>query len=208
VDVPGLLYGSVGLALSFALHWIGMFRRADAWLFDLLHKPLFHESVADLPSMPLVITAVAVFCYGISFAVLDSPDLWRRVVLGVTAMVLTLAMVPAFAVWNVYFSPFVQLVGVFWSWFCVVIYTQHHRMPCDPVYAEIQMSKPEPELLEPMGKPTAEPVIIEHPHEFMELTETPEEKYKPKSGDIVQEKKQVPKRSVKRKRSNKKKKRR
>jgi len=157
LNTPALLYGSVGLLLSYALHWIGMFKHADALLLESLSKPLFHEGVADQPTMLSVIVVAAVFCYGIAFAVLDSPSVWRRVLLGFTAMILTVAMVPTFAVWNIYFSPFVQLVGVFWSWFCVVIYTQHHRMPCDSIYSKIDMSQPEAELIPPLDQAPAEP---------------------------------------------------
>lgn len=181
VDVPGVLYGSIGLALSFALHWAGVLRRADAWLFDLLHGPLFHDGVPDLAPVPLVIACAAAFCYGVAFAVLDSAALWRRIVLGVTAAVLTLAMVPAFAVWNVYFSPVVQLIGVFWSWFCVTIYTQHHQMPCDPVHIDIQMSPPEPELLQPIDHSPPEPVSFHKKEKKAEKeTPDPQDKYRPK----------------------------
>lgn len=134
VDVPGLLYGSVGLALGIALQWMGAFKRADGWIYEWLNKPLFRDSAPELPTIQLTTLIAAVFCYGLAFAVLDSVGMWRKVVLGVTAMVLTLAMVPAFAVWNVYFSPVLQITGVFWSWFCVVLYAQHHRMPCDSVH--------------------------------------------------------------------------
>lgn len=157
LNMPALLYGSVGLLLSYALHWIGMFKRADALLLESMSKPLFHEGVADQPTMLSVMVVAAVFCYGIAFAVLDSPSVWRRVLLGITAMILTVAMVPTFAVWNIYFSPFVQLVGVFWSWFCVVIYTQHHRMPCDSGYSKIDMSQPEAELIPPLNQSPEEP---------------------------------------------------
>ena len=183
VDIPGMLYGSVGVVLSFTLYWLGVFKRADSWLFDFLHKPLFHEGVPELLSMVIMATVAAVFCYGVAFSVLGSAGLWRKIVLGVTAIVLTLAMVPAFAVWNIYCSPVLQLVGVFWSWFCVVIYTQHHQMPCDPVHVDLQMAPPEPELLEPLVEPIAEPVIIEHSHDVMELPKTTESRYKPISED-------------------------
>ena len=113
--MPALLYGSVGLLLSYALHWSGMFKRVDALLLETMSNPFFHEGVAAQPTMLSVMVVAGVFCYGIAFAVLDSPSVWRRVLLGITAMILTVAMVPAFAVWSIYFSPFVQLVGVFWS---------------------------------------------------------------------------------------------
>ena len=179
VGVSGLLYGSVGLALSFALYWIGMFRRADAWFFDLLHEAWFSGGVPHLASVSIVVIVAAIFCYGVAFAMLDSAATWRRFVLGVTALVLTLAMVPAFAVWNVYFSPFVPVVGVFWSWFCVLIYTRHHQMPCDCVHVDMRMSPPEPELLQPVDKPINKPVVIERPHALMGLEEAAEDKYKP-----------------------------
>lgn len=157
LNMPALLYGSVGLLLSYALHWIGMFKRVDALLLESMSNPFFHEGVAAQPTMLSVMVVAGVFCYGIAFAVLDSPSVWRRVLLGITAMILTVAMVPTFAVWSIYFSPFVQLVGVFWSWFCVVIYTQHHRMPCDSIYSKIDISQPDAELIPPLDQSPEEP---------------------------------------------------
>lgn len=127
----------------------------------------------------------AVFCYGIAYAVLDSAGLWRRIVLGITAVVLTLAMVPAFAVWDIYFSPFVQLVGVFWSWFCVVLYTQHHQMPCDPMHVDIQMGPSEELLMQPMDHVLDLPMDAEHVHEQEKRIEREEDKYKPPVEEVV-----------------------
>ena len=189
VDVPGLLYGSIGLGLGVALQWMGACRRADGWLFGKLHEPLFHGEGVELPAMQLSILVAALFCYGVAFAVLDSAAMWRKIVLGITAVVLSLAMVPAFAVWGVYFSPFLQVVAVFWSWFCVVLYTQHHHMPCDPVHVEIEMTPPEPELLQPIEKTPHEPVTLPKKKSGKKSKKNQpaagktgsEDKYKPKS---------------------------
>lgn len=186
VDVPGLLYGSVGLGLSVVLQWLGAYQRADSWLFGLLHEPLFRGGTPDLPAFELSIFFGAVFCYGIAYAVLDSALIWRKVVLGVTAVALSLAMIPAFAVWNVYFSPFLQVVGVFWSWFCVVLYTQHHQMPCDPVHVDVRISAPEPELLQPMGAAEktnkVQKTSAKKPKQKKKKKTSADDKYKPKSG--------------------------
>lgn len=185
VGVPGLLYGSAGLAFTVVLHGIGLYRRADTWLFDLLSVPLFNRGIPDLPSVSLRVLCAAIFCYGVAYAILDSAALWRRMVLGLTAVVLTLAMIPAFAVWNVYFSPFIQIVGVFWSWFCVVIYTRHHHMPCDQSDVDLQISAPEPELLVPLDHAPSEPVVIQKKTQpttekiEVEKKTNPEDKYKP-----------------------------
>lgn len=178
VDMPGLLYGSVGLALSLALHWMGVLKRADVYLMELLHQPLFRGGNPNLPSMALLILLTAVFCYGVAFAVLDSPEVWRRVLLGVTAIVLSLAMIPAFAVWNIYFSPFIQIVGVFWSWFCVMVYTQHHSMPCDGRPFELRITDPEPELLEPLREVPKKSVVAKK--KTAKKKKKLEDKYKPK----------------------------
>ena len=53
-------------------------------------------------------------------------------------------------------------------------------MPCDPVYAEIQMSKPEPKLLQPLDHAPAEPVLLPKKKKKAKK-KFPEDKYKPKS---------------------------
>lgn len=131
VGGPGLLYGGVGLSLAVAMQMLGLFMRGDARLQQALLDPVFRGRLPDVLSTPVLVMMGAALCWGLAFAVLDSAGTWRRIVLGVTMLVIVLAMVPTFAVWNVYFSPFLPLVGVFWTWFCTMMYVNHHVMPCD-----------------------------------------------------------------------------
>lgn len=138
VGGPGLLYGGVGLVLAMTMQMLGLFKSGDARLKKWLLEPVFHGDMPDTLVIPALILITAVFCFGLAFAILDSVGTWRRVILGITMMALTIAMVPTFAVWHVYFSPFVLLVGVFWTWFCTMMYVSHHVMPCDSLSFKIQ----------------------------------------------------------------------
>jgi len=125
-----LLYGAVGMALALAMRLLGMFDQGDIVLKQLLSgmtSDLFLVVVSD----PLLFAVAALFSFGIAFAVLDSPAPWRRMVLGLTALVVLLAMVPVCALWQIYFSPFFVVVAYFWAWFCTMMYTSQHIMPCD-----------------------------------------------------------------------------
>ena len=131
VGGPGLLYGGVGLALAAAMQITGLFEQGDVSLKGDLLSPMMNGTALVVLATPVLLMVAAVFSFGIALAVLDSPGTWRRIVLGVTAMVVLLAMVPAFAVWQIYFSPFLPLIALFWSWFCTMMYVNHHLMPCE-----------------------------------------------------------------------------
>ena len=106
VDGPCLLYGSVGVWLSVALQYVGLFEKGDDRLMGVLLQPVFHGQMPEVLSFPLQIVITSVFCYSLAFIVLDTAGTWKRVALGITVLVLLLAMVPTLAVWNIYYSPF------------------------------------------------------------------------------------------------------
>ena len=137
VDGPGLLYGGIGLALALAVQMAGLFKQGDVRLQELLLHNVFGGVAPEILTMPVLILFAAVFSFGLAFAVLDSPGVWRRLLLGITAIIVVLAMVPTLAVWHFYFSPFLPLIALFWSWFCSMMYANHHMMPCD-----ISVAKP------------------------------------------------------------------
>jgi len=143
VDGPCLLHGSVGVAVAIVLQWVGLFGKGDARLMDTLLQPVFHGQMPELLSFPFQILVTAVFCYGLAFAVLDTAGTAKRIGLGITVLVLVLTMVPTMAVWNIYFSPFLTVVGVFWAWFCCMMYVNHHVMPCEvtSVNTEVLMAE-------------------------------------------------------------------
>jgi hypothetical protein len=125
-----MLYGGVSMALALAMQLLGLFELGDARLQQSLSW-ILSDSFQVVVSEPVLFMLAAMFSFGIAFAVLDSPAAWRRIVLGLTALVLVLAMVPVCALWQIYFSPFFVVVAYFWAWFCTMMYTSQHVMPCE-----------------------------------------------------------------------------
>jgi hypothetical protein len=44
-----------------------------------------------------------------------------------------LGLIPAFAVWGIFWNPFGMLLSVGWAWFSASVYAQTHRMPCEAI---------------------------------------------------------------------------
>ncbi len=180
-----LLYGGVSMALALAMQLLGLFERGDARLQQSLSW-ILSDSFQTAVSEPVLFMVAAMFSFGIAFAVLDSPAAWRRIVLGLTALVLVLAMVPVCALWQIYFSPFFVVVAYFWAWFCTMMYTSQHVMPCEIGVAEKTHqphvgihAKPErvtasPEQTSPESSDT------EGNHQAAKPDNNPDTKYQPK----------------------------
>lgn len=182
-----LLYGAVGLALALAMHLLGMFEQGDIGLKQSLSgltSDLFLVVVSD----SLLFAVAALFSFGIAFAVLDSPAPWRRVLLGVTALVVLLAMVPVCALWQIYFSPFLVVIACFWAWFCAMMYASQHTMPCDSNDSACAQHASVPVEMEPVKAISSNPKLLsEHAHEDKHedlpsalVADDLDNKYKPK----------------------------
>ena len=131
-----LLYGALGFVVAAVLSLVGLLGRGDQYILSLLHVPVFQGEVTNVIGLPVLALVTGFICFGVAFAVLDSPRAWRRVILGFTVIVLVAALVPTFAVWNIYFPPLMSLIGVFWAWFSSMMYANHHCMPCDQVLVQ------------------------------------------------------------------------
>ncbi len=181
VDGPCLLYGSVGVWLSVALQYVGLFEKGDDRLLSVLLKPVFHGEMPDVLPFYLQILMTAVFCYGLAFVVLDTAGTLKRVLMGVTVFVLSVAMVPTLAVWGIYFSPFLPVVGIFWSWFCCMMHVNHHLMPCEVSPPTGQTPNHQPKTSTPTATPktkvaTVPPVDVKKKAPVVDV----DQKYKPK----------------------------
>lgn len=187
VHTSALLCGAVGLLVSGAMYWVGLLGKGDSRIFETLRQPVFRGAVPSELSVPVLFLVTTLFCFGLAFAVLDSPGVWRRVVLGLTLLVLVIAMVPTLAVWNIYFPPMMSLVGVFWTWFAGMMYASHHQMPCDdrsPVVQQPQPAEVKPEPVVEKKKPTPnakkKTAAKKSKKKAKVKKEDPDAKYKPK----------------------------
>ena len=131
VMISVLLYGALGVILSAVLYRVGLLGKVDQRIFNLLHEPVFQNGAPLKLAFSGLLLVTAILCFAIAYAVLDTRGMWRRVVLGLTLLVLIIGVVPTLAVWDFYFPPTMILVGVFWTWFACLVYSNHHHMPCD-----------------------------------------------------------------------------
>jgi len=134
VPVPLILFGFVSLLLGTVTEVLGIFEGMTASWRELWESGgrLTIEAEMGLPGMVgIFITAAA--CFGLVAAILGTPGVGRRIIIGFTALFLTLTLIPAFAVWGIFWKPFGVVLAVAWSWFSAMVYAQKHRMPCDGI---------------------------------------------------------------------------
>ncbi len=133
---PLLVFGSVSLVLGFAVEFLGVFRGAEEALLSVW-KASGREFQLELgATSPLGILIGAAVCYGLTGAILGSPGIGRRLILGSSTFALGLALMPVLAVWGIFWKPFGLGLMILWAWFSAMIYAQGHRMPCDGAEGE------------------------------------------------------------------------
>ena len=128
---PLLVFGFVSLLLGTVVEVMGVFDGATESLRGLwMSGGLEIRVEMGLPgTVGVLVTAAASF--GLIAAILGSPGMGRRFVLGFSGVFLSLTLIPAFAVWGIFWKPLGVLLAVGWSWFSAMIYAQTHRMPCE-----------------------------------------------------------------------------
>ncbi len=131
--IPVLVIGAVSFVLALAADGLGVFALPQAALRSVLVAGGFDFSrdlgVRNLSGIILALLC----CFGMAVMVLGTPGLWRRVMLGMSMLALTLVLVPVFGVWGVFWKPLALVLGVLWSWGSSLFYTSRHRMPCEPL---------------------------------------------------------------------------
>ncbi len=131
VVIPALLCGAVGTVFSSILYLVGIYDGLGQALQDkYVGEPYLMQGDYALHDGWNFILLV-VMCFGISFAVLDSDMVWRRVMLFLLAIVVVVLCSPVMMMWDIFWSPVMVIIGLLWSWFCAFIYSVQHIMPCE-----------------------------------------------------------------------------
>lgn len=115
---------------------LGVFDHATASLRALCESGGVElTQTAGLPDLlGMLVTAAASF--GLAAAVLLTPGNGRRIILGISALLLGVVCVPSFGVWGIFWKPFGMILAIFWSWFAAFLYARSHRMPCEGMTSE------------------------------------------------------------------------
>ena len=136
IPVPLFVFGAVALLLGVMTEILGVFDGATAALRSVWESGnVALTQTAGVPDLSgILVTAAASF--GLAGAVLMTPGDGRRAILGVSAIALTIAFLPAFAVWGVFWKPFGMSLAIFWSWFSSFLYARTHQMPCEGIIGD------------------------------------------------------------------------
>lgn len=128
---PLIILSLVALGLGYATEKMGIFNGANEALRGVWNdQNLVIESELGLPGVVgISLTAVAIV--GVVFAILGTPGGGRRMILGMSAVFLSVALLPSFAVWGIFWKPFGMILGVVWGWMSAAIYAHNHVMPCE-----------------------------------------------------------------------------
>lgn len=129
--VPLIVFGFVSLLLGVATELTGVFRGLNESLRDVcIDGGLIFNSEMGLPdTVGILVTAAGVF--GLVAAILGTPGWPRRTIIGVSALFLTLTLIPAFAVWGIFWKPFGMIIAILWGWLSAAIYAHSHLMPSE-----------------------------------------------------------------------------
>lgn len=134
VLVPAIAIGALSIVLVAGLALLGFLARVNAAVSKIASQG---ESVVYPKSLPewAVWLAAVVFSFALAFAILSVPGTWRRVVLWVSAAVLTAGWAPVLVLAS--HAPYVAgpFIAVFWSGVCALVYAGNHRMPADETSA-------------------------------------------------------------------------
>ncbi|MFC5051874.1 hypothetical protein ACFPK9_14820 [Rubritalea spongiae] len=137
VVVPATLCALTGSVLAVGMELMGFFRPIET----LLHKIWLGEPF--LISEPVVVMNYVnwgiafVVSWLVALVVLDSANLWRRLLIGAISLVLLIGAVPCLVLWDVEWMAMVPLLALMWTWCCALVYASQHRMPCDKL-AEVR----------------------------------------------------------------------
>ena len=129
--VPLIILGFVSLLLGVATELIGVFRGLNGALREAcVDGGLIFNSEMGLPdTVGILVTAAGAF--GLVAAILGTPGWARRTIIGVSVLFLTLTLIPAFAVWGIFWKPFGIVIAILWGWLSAAIYAHSHLMPCE-----------------------------------------------------------------------------
>lgn len=130
VVAPSLMIGTMAVGLSVGMDSLGFWNElnvsATAWTSKL------GDGMRDVPSYVVILLTVA-SAYALPVLMLSTPQAWRRLVLWLSFLLVTLAWLPVLALASWKLPPCLPVVALLWSGLCAFIYAKRHRLPCEEI---------------------------------------------------------------------------
>lgn len=134
VILPACAIGGLSVLLAAGMEMLGAHRHMNAVISTLVSRGGSETFPNRLPDWSVWL-AVMFFAFGLAFAMLSTPGLWRRILLWFSAVVLVTAWAPVLSLAS--YAPLISApwIAAVWSGVCALVYTSHHRMACDEIPA-------------------------------------------------------------------------
>lgn len=120
----------MAIGLSAGLKFLGLIARLDTWITELVIKLGLSAPVHSLDPY-LLWTATATLALGLTAVMLNVSSSWRRILVCILALIITLFWVPVLLLASHKPDIGVALIGLLWAGCCSLIYTKNHEMPAD-----------------------------------------------------------------------------
>jgi len=120
----------MAIGLSAGLKFLGLIDRLDAWIAAMMSKPGLSSPVHTLdPSLLWIATAT--LAVGLTAVMLNVSSGWRRILVWILALIITLFWVPVLLLASHKPDIGVAFIALLWAGCCALIYTMNHQMPAD-----------------------------------------------------------------------------
>lgn len=130
VFVPAAAIGGLSISLAAGLGLLGLIEQLNSGIARLVSRDGAENFPKHLPEST-VWAVTGLFAFSLAAAILGTPDLWRRMVLWISSIVLIAAWAPVLSL--AAHAPDISApwIATLWSGVCAIVYAANHRMPCD-----------------------------------------------------------------------------
>jgi len=132
--LPVAAIGGLSLVLTTGMELTGAMTRLNGMAAGMVSRGGAEQFPNRLPGW-LVWLAVGVLAFGTAAAVLGTAGVTRRVLLWLTAVILTAGWAPVLSLAAYRPEIAAPWVAALWSGSCALFYASRHRMPCDEIPA-------------------------------------------------------------------------
>lgn len=132
VSSATLAIALMAFGLAAGLDFLGTIDHLNRWFSSGMTKSGLSEGVHTIDPYLLWI-GTAFFSLGLTVVMMNVTSLWRRMLIWLFAMAITLFWVPVLLLAAHKPEIGVAVVAILWSGFCSMVYTMNHEMPADQV---------------------------------------------------------------------------
>lgn len=130
VVLPAAAIGSLSVLLVVGLSLLGIMDHVNVSVSQLVMQGKAGLAPKALPGWSVWLVTLA-FAFGMAFAILSIPGVWRRVVVWITALVLLAGWAPVLSLAAHAPEVGAPFIASLWSGVCALVYAGKHRMACD-----------------------------------------------------------------------------